>query len=116
MASSDYDAALAGAASQGRSAMGTEGVSFTSPSSSPASGTAVPKQNVQAGDPTGAGTKANRQNVPYTERTGAAYSVGAKYMKSTDPAAGLTQANGRVINPAIVRQADSFGEGVGTSY
>jgi hypothetical protein len=116
MATSDYDAALAGSANQGRVPMGNEGVKFTSPSSNPASGTAMPKGNVQAGDPTAAGTKVNRVNAPYVERNGAAYSVGTKYMKTTDPAAGMTQANGRVINPTIIRQSDSFGEGVGTSY
>lgn len=119
MAKSDQDAALAGMAAQGRTPMGKEGIKFSSPSAKPVAGTLVPKKNVAAGDPTGAGTKANRVNqagAPGGERTGAAYSVKAKYMKMTDPTAGLTQANGRIISPAIRRQSDSFGEGVGTSY
>lgn len=117
--SNPTDEALAGMSKTGRAPMGKEGVKFSSPSASPASGTLVPKKNVAAGDPTGAGTKANRVNeagAPGGERKGAAYSIKATYMKQTDPAAGLTQANGRIVSPAIVRSVDSFAEGNGTSY
>lgn len=115
MAKSDQDAALAGMAAQGREPMGNEGVKFSSPSANPVAGTLVPKKNVAAGDPamTGVGI---RSNIPYGERNGASYKTTARYMKPTDPAAGLTQANGRIISPSIRRQSDSFGEGVGTSY
>ena len=117
MAKSDMDVAVAAENTQGRASMGTEGVKFTSPSASPASGTLAPKNNTAAGDPTAAGTKANRANAPYQgERMGAAYSIKASYMKSTAPEAGLTQANGRIVSPAVVRSHDSFGEGIGTSY
>jgi hypothetical protein len=115
--SNPTDEALAGMSKTGRAPMGKEGVKFSSPSASPAAGTLVPKKNAAAGDPTGAGTKVNRTNQPYTgERKGAAYSIKASYMKATDPAAGLTQANGRIVSPAVVRSADSFAEGNGTSY
>jgi hypothetical protein len=115
--SNPTDEALAGMSNNGRKPMGKDGLSFTSPSANPASGTLVPKKNVAAGDPYGAGTKVNRVNQPYAgERKGAAYSIKATYMKQTDPAAGLTQANGRIVSPAVVRSADSFAEGNGTSY
>lgn len=115
MAKSDQDAALAGMAAQGRTPMGKEGIKFSSPSAKPVAGTLVPKKNTAAGDPAMTGTGIS-SNVPYSERNGASYRTTARYMKPTDPAAGLTQANGRVISPAIRRQSDSFGEGVGTSY
>lgn len=116
MASSDYDAALAGSANQGRVPMGKEGVAFSSPSAAPKSGTLVGKKNTQAGDlaATGVGVRAN---VPYAgERSGAAYSIKARYTKSTSPEAGATQANGRVVSPSVVRSKDSFWEGNSTSY
>jgi hypothetical protein len=117
--SNPTDEALAGMSGNGRTPMGKDGLSFTSPSANPASGTQVPKKNVAAGDPTGAGTKANRVNeagAPGGERKGAAYSIKATYMKQTDPAAGLTQANGRIVSPAVIRSTASFAEGNGTSY
>ena len=117
MAKSDVDAAAAAGNTQGRSTLGREGTKFTSPSASPKAGTLVPKQNKAAGDPYGAGTKVNRVNKPYAgERKGAAYSVTATYMKQTDPAAGLTQANGRIVSPSVTRQRDSWAQGIETSY
>jgi hypothetical protein len=115
--SNPTDEALAGMSSNGRTPMGKDGLSFSSPSANPASGTLVPKKNTAAGDPYAAGTKVNRVNKPYAgERKGAAYSIKASYMKNTDPAAGLTQANGRIVSPAVVRSTASFSEGSGTSY
>jgi hypothetical protein len=99
--------------------MGSEGVKFSSPSASPASGTLVEKKNTAAGDPTASGTKANRVNVqqtPAMERNGAANTIKGMYMKQTDPAAGLTQANGRIVSPSVVRSTQSFDQGIGTSY
>jgi uncharacterized protein involved in outer membrane biogenesis len=97
--------------------MGSEGRKFTSPSASPEAGTLIPKKNTAAGDPYGAGTKVNRVNESYTgERKGAAYSIKATYMKQTAPEAGLTQANGRVVSPSVVRQKDSWTQGIETSY
>lgn len=118
MASSDYEAALAGSANQGRTPMGKEGIKFSSPSANPVSGTLFPKKNTAAADPNGS-KGAPRANVPAGpggERNGASYSVKVNYMKPTDPAAGMTQANGRIVSPAVVRSTESFSEGVGTSY
>lgn len=116
MAKSDLDAAVAAENTQGRKSSGREGTKFTSPSASPKSGTLVGKKNTAAGDPaiTNPGVRAN---TPYAgEKKGAAYSVKATYMKQTAPEAGLTQANGRVVSPAITRQKDSWSQGLETSY
>jgi hypothetical protein len=119
MAKSELNAAVAAGNTQGRKTMGDEGRKFTSPSASPQAGTLIPKKNTAAGDPTGAGTKSNRVNemrAPGAERKGAAYSVKATYMKQTDPSAGMTQANGRIVSPAVTRQRDSWAQGIETSY
>lgn len=116
MASSDYDAALAGSANQGRVPMGKEGVAFSSPSAKPQAGTLVPKKNTQAADPSATGVGI-RTNVPYVgERKGAAYSIKASYLKQTSPEAAATQANGRIVSPSVVRSKDSFWQGNSTSY
>ena len=119
MAKSDLNTAAAAGNTQGRKTMGDEGRKFTSPSASPEAGTLIPKKNTAAGDPTGAGTKANRAfaaGAPGGERKGAAYSIKATYMKQTDPSAGMTQANGRIVSPSVVRQKDSWTQGMESSY
>jgi hypothetical protein len=64
-------------------------------------GTLMPKKNTQAGDPTASGTKQNRKNVSAgQDRMGAAYKVSAKYSVS-DPAAGQTMRNARIIPSAM---------------
>ncbi len=119
MAKSEIDAAAAAGNTQGRKTMGSEGRKFTSPSASPEAGTLIPKKNTAAGDPTASGTKVNRAfaaGAPGGERKGAAYSIKATYMKQTDPSAGMTQANGRIVSPSVVRQKDSWTQGIETSY
>ena len=116
MAKSDLDAAVAAENTQGRQSSGREGTKFSSPSASPKSGTLMPKKNTAAADPavTNPGI---RSNAPYAgERKGAAYSIKATYMKQTAPEAGMTQANGRIVSPAVVRQKDSWTQGIETSY
>jgi len=113
------DEALAGMAKQGREPMNKEGVKFSSPSASPKAGTLVKKKGAQAGDPYGS-KGAPRSNVSATgqDRAGAAYSIkgGPRYTKMTDPAAGQTQANGRIISAAAKRDRKNFDAGAGTSY
>jgi hypothetical protein len=113
------DEALAGMAKQGRTPMNRDGLKFSSPSASPKAGTLVPKKNTAAGDPYGS-KGAPRSNVPATgqDRAGAAYSIkgGPRYTKMTDPAAGATQANGRVISTAAKRDRTNFDSGNSTSY
>lgn len=111
--------ALAGMAKQGREPMNKEGLKFSSPSAKPQAGKLVPKSgNAKAGDPTAAGTKANRSNVTASsaDRNGAAYSIKASYMKTTDPSAGQTQANGIIIKTSVNRDRSNFDGGAGASY
>jgi hypothetical protein len=109
--------ALAGMAKVGapREPMGQKPVSFTAPK--PEKGTLVKKGSSAASDPAvqNQGTRSNR---PYSgqERLGAAYGVKASYAKQTAPEAGMTQANGRIVSPAVIRQKDSWSEGLDTSY
>jgi hypothetical protein len=113
------DEALAGMAKQGRKPMMKDGIKFTAPSASPEAGTLVKKKGAQAGDPY-AQPMGTRSNVPATgqDRAGAAYSIkGApRYTKMTDPAAGATQANGRIISTAAKRDRSNFDSGNSTSY
>jgi len=116
MAKSDIEAAVAAENNNGRKSEGP-GVSFSSPSDKPERGTLVGKKGAQAGDPAiqNQGTRANR---PYAgqERLGSAFGIKASYAKQTAPEAGATQANGRIVNPAVTRQKDSWSEGIATSY
>ena len=76
-------------------------------------GTLVPKQGAQAGDPGWA--TGIRQNIPQSESLGAAYRIGVGIPPMTDPSAGATQANGRII-PSSVSREDSWGDGITGAY
>lgn len=85
-------------------------VDFKDASSAPSSNTKlVKKKNTQAADPS-IKDKANRASGKSTG--GARYGIRVKFQKSEAPEAGSTQANGRLLNPAIKRQSNSFGEGI----
>lgn len=74
-------------------------------SGAPERGTLVPDKGSK-GAPA-LGTKANRG--PTMERMGAAYHIGASIAApTTDPAAGATQANGRIVKPAVKRVNQNF--------
>lgn len=75
-------------------------------------GTLVPKKNLQAGDPTGMGTKQNRQNVPYDERHGAQYRVTVPFTPTIDPAAGPTMQSAKLVPTVAGRQNPNFQSGV----
>jgi len=77
------------------------------------SGTMMPRNNVQAGDPTYPGSKVNRQNI---ERIGATYRVTAEYGQVIDPTVGPTQANGRIVPSVAGRQNPNFQSGEEYSY
>jgi hypothetical protein len=77
-------------------------------------GIAVPRKNVQAGDPT-AGGKVNRTNAPYDERLGAQYRVTVPFTPTIDPAAGPTMANARIIPTVAGRQNPNFEGGIQAS-
>lgn len=110
--------ALAGMAKQGRTPMNKDGIAFSA--ASPKAGKLMPKKNqAKSGDLVGYGTKANRENAlpSQAERNGAAYRpLTARYMKMTDPAAGQTQRNGIIINPAVKRDRFNFDAGNSASY
>ena len=76
-------------------------------------GTLVPKKNVQAMDPTGAGTKQNRQNI---EKIGATYRVSPKStFVQLDPSAGPTMASAKLV-PSVASVNGSFQDAEGNSY
>lgn len=81
-------------------------------SASPAlQGTLVPRQNVQAADPT-AGGKVNRENI---ERIGATYRVTVPFTPTIDPAAGPTMANARIVPSVAGRANPNFESGLEAS-
>ena len=112
---SDEDAALAAEYSQGRQPEGREETSFSSPSAGPLMGTLEPRKNVQAGDPTAAGTRVARPNrlMSSVERNGAAHTIVTSILKANEPSAGATLANARII-PATTKR--NFSGGIGSSY
>jgi hypothetical protein len=76
-------------------------------------GTLMPKKNVQAGDPTGMGTKQNRQNI---EKIGASYRVAPKAtFVQLDPSAGPTMASARVV-PSVAGVNGSFQDAENTAF
>jgi hypothetical protein len=80
-------------------------------------GAVMPKKGVQAGDPTGMGTKQNRVNVPYNEKLGASYRVSVPFTPTIDPAAGPTMQSARVIPSIQGRTNPNFESGIqGASY
>lgn len=86
----------------------------------PERGTLIGKKNKQAGDPT-AGGKANRKNVlagnaAASERMGARYATSVKFPKGTEPAAGPTMANAKVVPSVAGRQAPNFDAGMSDNY
>lgn len=76
-------------------------------------GTLVKKKGAQAGDPTKM-AKPSRKKVmsPDATHAGARYGIRVKFQKSTAPEAGSTQANGRLLPPAMKSQAPSFSAGM----
>jgi hypothetical protein len=59
--------------------------------------------------------KPSRSNVMSAQaqgRNGAAYGIRVKHVATVAPEAGATQANGRIIGPAMNRQRPSFQEGM----
>lgn len=75
-------------------------------------GAVMPKKNVQAGDPTGMGTKVNRTNIPYNEKLGASYRVSVPFTPTIDPAAGPTMQSARVVPSISGRENPNFESGI----
>lgn len=78
----------------------------------PLHGTLVPKKGAQAADPTP--PTGHRENVAW-ESMGASHRVTVSTPPLTDPAAGATQANGRIISPSLDR-GDSWSDGMSGAY
>lgn len=76
-------------------------------------GMMVPRQNVQAGDPSNPGSKQNRVNI---ERIGATYRIEASTMGLMDPTLGPTQQGGRIVPSVMGRNAPNFYSGEQDSY
>lgn len=118
--------ALAGMAAVGspRVPMGTSMVhDFQNTSGMPLRGTLVPRKNTQSGGavyenqtvpPASPGTPANRTNIPQ-ERLGAQYRVSAMVPAPVGIEAAATQANGRIVTSAVVREGN-FGDAAKNSY
>lgn len=79
----------------------------------PERGTLVKKVgNAKGGTDPYRQAKPSRSNVQGAgARGGARYGIRVKYQASTDPAAGATQSNGRILKSAMNRQSPSFSEG-----
>lgn len=75
-------------------------------------GALMPKKNVQAGDPTGMGTKVNRTNIPYNETLGAKYRVSVPFTPTIDPAAGPTMQSARIVPSISGRENPNFESGI----
>jgi len=89
---------------------------YESKAAKPQRGSQMKKKNTQAGDPT-ISNKANRKNVPYAgERGGARYRIEVPYTPTTDPAAGPTMRNARIVPSVQGRQNPNFEQGMKGSY
>lgn len=93
-----------------RPVMGTSATtSAKNVSGAPERGTMVPKKHNKDTDPAAPGTKQNRLQVPGNmERLGAGYRVQGAMAPGIDPAAGTTQATGRIMQPATNRSRQTF--------
>ena len=99
--------------------MGMDAVTSAAPVM-PERGTAVAKKNTQSADPT-AGGKSNKKNIlvnnsAASERMGARYRTSVNFPAGTEPAAGPTMANARVVSSIMGKQAPNFNDGMGSSY
>jgi len=70
----------------------------------------MPKKGAQAGDPAREAKPARKESL--RERQGARYAIRVKMSGGTSPEAGATQANGRIIPPAVNRTQPNFSSGM----
>lgn len=112
------DEALAAMAKTGapREPIGDEAFAATNRSADPGQGTLIPKKSAKGVDPAiTAGGNVVQPHIP-TERLGPRFAVRVAFEPAVDPVAAPTQANGRIINPAIKRTRDSFDDGSMLGY
>lgn len=116
-AQNDPATAIAGMAKVGNPRVPMGDAAFNSPVTYTGSKNTklVAKTNTAAGD--NAGPTGSRKGVIYPkpagkgDRNGAAYRVSVALPGPVDPNAGNTQANGRIIRPAINRSSPNFSDG-----
>ena len=113
--SNPIDVAVASEKRDGRDVMGKQATNFSA--AEPQKGNLVSKKNTAAGDPT-AMSKPSRKATQTSGREthGASYTVKSSYAPQTEPSAGATQANGRIVPPVMRRQAPNFEGGMQSSY
>lgn len=76
--------------------------------------TRVPRKNARQGN---AGLGPTGHRSPTTaDRLGPAFAPRATMCRQIDPSAGATQANGRIVPPAVIRSGASFASGNQASY
>lgn len=80
----------------------------------PLRGTEIPKKGNAKGGAAWEGPTGHRNNIPQ-ERLGSSHVVTAVVPPLTDPAAGATQANGKIVPSALSRE-DSFIDGQSGAY
>ena len=80
----------------------------------PLRGTEVPKKGNAKGGAPWEGPTGSRGQISQ-ERLGASHTVSVVTPPMIDPAAGATQANGKII-PSAISRVDSFGDGADGSY
>jgi hypothetical protein len=78
----------------------------------PEKGTLVKKKNTAAGDPYAQPKPARSNVLSQGGRNGARYGVRVGFQATVAPEAGATQANGRIIAPAMNRSRAPFQEGM----
>ena len=96
--------------------MGNQATKFSA--AMPKKGTSVPRKNTAAGDPAIEAKPSRGKTLTSGkgEGHGAAYQIKSSYAPQTEPAAGATQANGRIVPPVMQRQAPNFQGGMQSSY
>lgn len=112
------DEALAGMAKVGnpRQPMGTDGYTFNDASGAPSKNTTlVGKKGAQAADPALAPGQPGTHRYAAYDRNGAHYGVVVNYISQTEPAAGATQANGRIVRSVAGKSAPNFSDGASSS-
>jgi len=100
--------------------VGMDQTQFSNVSGTPVAGTQMPRKNTQSADSTIA-DKANRSNVSAggavaSERMGARYATSVKFPAGTEPAAGPTMANARVVPSVAGKNRPNFEDGVHSNY
>lgn len=112
--STPQEEALAGMARVGspRVPMGNSAFVASFPSASPERGIVMSKKHSKSVDPAVMNTGAGVHRYGSYDRNGAHYGVPVMFSASVDPAAGLTQANAKIVPSVAMRSAPNFAMGI----